>query len=55
MEKNAMVNEPSDEKGNHAAFGREDALKFYFRDLPTELQSVISRRRHRLRIRFVPG
>ena len=34
------------EKGNHAGFGREDALKFYFEKLPTELRSIISSTTH---------
>ncbi len=30
------------EKNNHAGFGRDDALKFYYRDLPPTLQKVIA-------------
>jgi hypothetical protein len=29
------------EKNNHAGYGREDALKFYYSDLPKELQAAL--------------
>jgi hypothetical protein len=30
------------EKDNHAGFGREDALKFYYDKLPDELRKVVA-------------
>jgi hypothetical protein len=31
------------EKGNHAGYGRPDALKFHYQDLPPALQKAISK------------
>jgi hypothetical protein len=30
-------------QGNHAGFGRDDALKFYYSELSPELQAVVGR------------
>jgi hypothetical protein len=31
------------EKGNHAGYGREDAVKRYYQDLPPTLRKVVTR------------
>jgi hypothetical protein len=31
------------EKGNHAGYGREDAMKRYYQDLPPTLRKVVTR------------